>query len=57
MVLLSSLQLQLDNLQIIFEEEILREGNMEKIKQLFLQIKGLHKLIAERKALLDGQVK
>ena len=44
MVQLNSLQLQLENLKIIFEDEILKpESDIEKIKLLFYQIKGFRK--------------
>jgi len=55
MVNLSSLQNQLDNLNIIFEEAITKEYSIDKIKVIFSQIKDLQKMIAERKKHLNGE--
>jgi hypothetical protein len=43
------LQLQLENLKIAFEEELLKDADIQKIKQVYSQITGLEKMIAERK--------
>lgn len=57
MVHLNSLQLQLENLKVVFEDEIIKGADIDKIKVLYYQLKGLEKLIDERKAKLDGELK
>jgi hypothetical protein len=55
MVELNSLNIQLENLRVIFEEEVLKENaSMEQIKTLFMQIKDVEKLIAKHKAEGNG---
>ena len=55
MVQLNSLQLQFDNLNVVFEEAIAKDYPLDQIKTLFYQIKDLQNLIAERKAHLHGE--
>ena len=49
LVHLPSLQLQLENLKIAFEDELLKDADIQKIKNVYSQITGLEKMIAERK--------
>jgi hypothetical protein len=49
LVHLPSLQLQLENLKIVFEDELLKDADIQKIKNVYSQITGLEKMIAERK--------
>ena len=46
---LASLQLQLENLKIVFEDELLKDADIQKIKNVHVQITGLERMIAERK--------
>jgi len=43
------LQLRLENLKIVFEDELLKDADIQKIKHVYNQITGLEKIIAERK--------
>ena len=49
MVHLPGLQIQLENLKILFEDELLKDADIQKIKNVYSQIAGLEKMIAEQK--------
>ena len=54
MILLKSLNSQLDTLKLSFEEAILHGNSFEEVKKIYRQIKEIEKLIVEREALLKG---
>ena len=56
MLEIQSLKLQLENLQVIFEDEIAK-GSLDKIRSIFIQIKELESRITKTKAKLDGELK
>jgi hypothetical protein len=52
---LNSLQLQLENLRAVFEDELLKDSDIRKIKTVYIQITGLERMIAERKSNTQGE--
>jgi hypothetical protein len=49
LVHISSLQVQLEDLKTVFEDELLNDADIQKIKDVYTQITGLERMIAERK--------
>jgi len=49
LVQLRSLQIQLENLKKVFEDELLKDADIQKIKNVYIQITGLERMITERK--------
>ena len=47
---IQNLQIQLDNLHVLFEDEIVMGADIQKIKFLFIEIKKMEKLVAESKS-------
>jgi hypothetical protein len=52
---LYSLKLQLENLRIVFEEELVKDSDIQKIKTVHIQIAALERMIAEQKVLVKGE--
>jgi hypothetical protein len=49
MLVLQSLNIQLENLKVVFEDALNKGSSIDELKRLYQQIKELEKLIAERK--------